>query len=88
MPNAPSELERDADRLGTGGARTTKIQIVWLAPHSRPAADLRELIRWTLSQSLPIPSAVIEHWSNGNQLLNALDDFRSRSPVDVPRKMA
>ena len=43
-----------------------KIRIVWLAPHSRPAANLQELMSWTLSRLLPIPSVVIGHWSSGN----------------------
>ena len=72
---------RNLDPLLLRSYYVLKIQIVWLAPHSRPAADLQELIRWIPSQSLPIPSAVIGHWSSGSQFLNALDDFRSRSPV-------
>jgi hypothetical protein len=47
-----------------------KIRIVWLAPHSRPAANLQDLMSWTLSRLLPIPSVVIGHWSSGNLSLS------------------
>jgi hypothetical protein len=67
-----------------------KILIIWLVPHRMRVAELQGLMSRTLLRLLPIPSAVIGHWSSVNQLLNALDDFRSRSPVvdEVPRKMA
>jgi hypothetical protein len=67
-----------------------KILIIWLVPHRMRVAELQGLMSWTLLRLLPIPSAVTGHWSSGNQLLNALDDFRSRSPVvdEVPRKTA
>jgi uncharacterized glyoxalase superfamily protein PhnB len=39
-------------------------------PDRMAAANLQELMSWTMSRLLPIPSVVIGHWSSGNLSLS------------------